>query len=100
MHGAAEALAQGGDGLLDLLLGADDDFGSGRGSGGAQVGDKIADGEVGLVADGRDDGDFSGGDGARQRFVVECGEVFDTASAAGDEDDIDDGAGRRLWRLK
>ena len=59
----------------------------GRGS--AQVGDKIADGEIGFMADGGDDGNPAGGDGARQGLIVEGGKVFDAASAARDDDDID-----------
>ncbi len=91
---------KGGDVLLQLLLGADDNLGGGRRSGRAQVGDKIADGEIRLMAHGGDDGDVAGGDEARERFIVEGRQVFDAASATRDDDDIDGGVGGRLCWLK
>ena len=54
--GAADAGVEGLDALLDAVLGGGDEFGGGGGGGGAEVGDEVRDGEVGLVADGRDDG--------------------------------------------
>ncbi len=89
MNGAAQAFAQGGYVLLQLLLGADDDLSRRRRGGGAQVGDEIADGEIGLMANGGDDRDAAGGDGARQGLIVEGGKVFDAASAARNDNDID-----------
>jgi hypothetical protein len=41
------------------------------------------------VADGGDDGDLRGGDGARQGFVVERCEIFGRTAAAGDDDYVD-----------
>ena len=70
------------------MLGGGDELGGGRWGGGAEVGDEVGDGEVGLVADGGDDGQMRGGDGAGEGLVVEGGEVFDGASAAGDEDEV------------
>ena len=55
---ADEPVTERGDLFLDLVLGFGDQLGrSGRG-GGAQVGGKVGDGEVGFVADGRDYGQF------------------------------------------
>ena len=71
------------------MLGGGDEFGGGGGGGSAEVGDEVGDGEVGLVADGGDDGELGGGDGAGEGLVVEAGEVFDGAAAAGDEDEVD-----------
>ena len=87
--GAAYAGVEGLDALLDAVLRGGDEFGGGGGSGGAQVGDEVRDGEVSLVADGGDGGKRRGGDGAGEGFVVEAGEVFDGAAAAGDEDEVD-----------
>ena len=77
------------DALFDAVLGGGDELGGGGGRGGAEVGDEVGDGEVGLVADGGDDGELGGGDGAGEGLVVEAGEVFEGASAAGDEDEVD-----------
>ena len=60
-----------------------------EGVGGAEVGDEVCDGEVGFVADGGDDGDVRGGDGAGEGFVVEGPEVFGGAAAAGEDDEVD-----------
>ena len=94
--GAADAGVEGLDALLDAVLGGGDEFGGGGGRGRAQVGDEVRDGEVGLVADGGDDGERGRGDGAGEGFVVEAGEVFDGAAAAGDEDEVDAGPGCAL----
>ena len=41
--------------LGDFVLGLGDELGGGRGSGSAEVGGEVGDGEVGFVADGGDD---------------------------------------------
>ena len=76
------------------MLRGGDELGGGGGRGGAQVGDEVGDGEVGLVADGGDDGQLGGGDGAGEGLVVEAGEIFDGAAAAGDDDEVDLSIGR------
>jgi hypothetical protein len=70
------------------MLGSGDELGGGGWGGGAEVGDEVGDGEVGLVADGGDDGELAGGDGAGEGLVVEGGEVFERAPATGDEDEV------------
>jgi hypothetical protein len=87
--GAADTCGEQFDALLDAVLSCCDEFRGGRGSGGAQVGNEIRDGEVGLVANGGNNRQFRGGDGACESFIVESGEVFQRASAARDEDEID-----------
>jgi len=87
--GPLEAVPEGFEVVGDFVLGFGDEFGGGRGGGGAEVGGEVGDGEVGFVADGGDDGDFRGRDGAGEEFAVEGGEVFERAAAAGDDDDID-----------
>ena len=54
--GALEAVGVGGEMLGDLVLGLGDELGGGGGSGGAEVGGEVGDGEVGFMADGGDDG--------------------------------------------
>ena len=63
---------------------ADDHSRGGRGSGGAEVGYEIGNGDVGFVADGGDDRDGRGGDGAGDGFFVEGPKIFERAAAAGD----------------
>ena len=89
MNGAANAGVESLHALLDAVLGGGDEFGGSRGGGGAQVGDKVRDGEIGLVADCGDGGEFRCGDSAGEGFVVESGEVFDGAAAPRDEDEVD-----------
>ena len=59
-----------------------DDFGGGARRGGAQVGDKIADGEIDFMADGGYDGQGGFKNGASDDFFVEGPEVFEAAAAA------------------
>jgi len=87
--GAEDGAAEIFDALPNAVLGGGDDLGGGGGSGGAEVGDEVGDGEVGLVADGGDDGKLGDGDGAGEGFVVEAGEVFGGAAAAGQDDELD-----------
>ena len=72
-----------------LLL--DDHLGRGRGRRGPEVGDEIGDGEVDLVADGRDDGHGRAGDGPGHGLLVEGPQVLDGAAAAADDEDLDTG---------
>src|SRR6266700_6540759 len=48
---AGEGFAQVGDMLIEFTAGLDDKLGGGGRSGGADIGDKIRDGEIGFVAD-------------------------------------------------
>jgi len=75
--------------LFDAVLGCGDEFSSGGGRGGAQIGDEVRDGEVGLVPDRRNDGQLRRSNGAGEGLVVEAGEVLERAAAAGDEDQVD-----------
>ena len=61
---AIEAGGEGGDAVYDTVLGGGDKFGGGGWGGGAEVSDEVCDGEVGFMADGGDDGERGGGDGA------------------------------------
>src|SRR5207253_4053552 len=47
----------------------------------ANVGDKIGNGEIGLVADPGDDGELRIGDGARDNFFVEGPHIYERAAA-------------------
>ena len=67
-----------------------DEFGGGRGRGGAQVGHEIGDGEIGLVADGGDHRQTRPGDGAGHALAVESGQVFKRSATAGEHDDVDE----------
>ena len=86
--GAADACVERLDALLNAVLGGGNKFGGSRGSSGAQIGDEVCNGEVGLVADRGDDRQRGGRNGAGERLVVESGEVFQRASAARDQDEI------------
>lgn len=74
--------------LFEVSFAADDQFGGGGGGGRAEVGDKIADGEIDFVADGGDDRNVGGGDGAGDNFLVETPEIFKAAAATADDHDI------------
>ena len=85
---ALETLVEGLDAIGDVVQRGGDQLGGGGGRGGAQVGDEVGDGEVGLVADGGDDGKLGGGDGFGEEFGVEGRQVFERAAAAGDDDEV------------
>ena len=87
--GAFQAGIEAGEVVGDAVLGLGDELGGGGRRGRAEVGDEVGDGEVGFVAYGGDDGNLRGGDGAGDALRVEGGQVFKRASAAGDDDDID-----------
>ena len=88
-EGFEEAVFGVGEGAGVVFLAAAEEFGGGRGRGGAEVGDEVGDGLVGFVADGGDGGDAGGGDGARDDFLVEGPEVFEGAAAAADDDGVE-----------
>ena len=91
-RGAEKALIEGVDAVGDVVKGGGDEFGGGGRCRGAEVGDEVCDGEVGLVSNGRDDGEFRVEDGIGKEFGVEGGEVFERTAAAGDDDDVDGAA--------
>ena len=70
------------------MLGAYHQFRRSRWRRRPQIGHEVANREVGLVSDGRDHRQTAFGDGARQRFVVECGQILERPAAAGNDDDI------------
>ena len=69
--------------------GARDELGGGGRGLGAAVGGEVAEGEVGFVADGGDDGDGRGGDGADEVFVIEAPQVFKAATTAADDEEVE-----------
>ena len=87
-RGAGEAMILAGQALGDLMLRFGNQFGGGGGGGGAQVGDEIGDGEVGLVAYRGDDGEAARCDRAGDALAVEGGQVFERASAAGQDNHV------------
>ena len=91
--GAFETVGLVGEVLGDFVLGLGDEFGGGGGRGCAEVGGEVGDGEVGFVADGGDDGELAGDDGAGDALGVEGGEVFKRAAAAGEDDEVDEARG-------
>ena len=56
------------DALRDVVQRRGYQFGSRGRRGGTQVGDKVGNSEVGLVADGGDDREFGGGNGVGERI--------------------------------
>ncbi len=77
-----------GEAVGDAVLGVGEELSGGGGGGGVEVGCCVGDGGVGGVADAGDDGEGAGGDGAGNDLGVEAVEVFPTAAAAGDDDDV------------
>ena len=73
-----------------------DHLGGGRGSRGPDVGDEVGDGEIDLVADGRDDRDGRAGDGPGHPLLVEGPEVLDRSAAPADDEDVDVGQGAQV----
>jgi hypothetical protein len=63
-------------------------FGRGAGRGAAEVGYKVADGEVNLVADSTDHGDRASSNGAGEVLIVESPEILHGTTPAGNEQDI------------
>src|SRR5882672_1336349 len=85
----AECLAKVGDMLIEFTARLYDKFGGGAGSRSANVRDEVGDGEIGFVADARDDRNFRIEDGPRDDFFVEGPEIFDGAAAARKDQDVD-----------
>jgi hypothetical protein len=77
---------------LDLLLQLKSigggEFGGGGGRWCSDIGDEVGEGGIGLVADGRDDGDGAAENGADDRIFVEGPEVFGSAATTGDDEEV------------
>jgi hypothetical protein len=58
----------------------------------AQIGDEIANGEVGFMTDAADNWDSRLQHGARDRFLVESPKILDRPAAAADDEHVDLGA--------
>ncbi len=86
---ANQALIEGVDAVRDFVESSRDEFGSGRRSGSAQVRDEVGNGEVGLMADRRDDRNVRICDGLGKEFRIKRREVFERASATCNDDDVD-----------
>src|ERR1700733_1826907 len=68
--------------IFELLARAHDNFsGSGRG-GGADIGNKIGNGEIALVADSGNHRNFRRDDRAHNYFFIEGPQIFERAAAA------------------
>ena len=73
----------------DVFEQRDGQFRGGGGCDGMLVGYQVGDGEVGFMAYAGDNGDGGLVDGAGEGFFVKCPEVFDTATASGEDDQVD-----------
>ena len=89
IHGLAQTITQHLEAAGELLLRLNDEFGSCRRCGCTQVGDEIADGEIGFVADRGDHRNLRRGDGAGECFIVKSEEVLERATTAGDDNHVD-----------
>src|SRR5271165_5095487 len=87
--GAVEAMRLVGQVFDDFVLGFGNQFCRGGRGGGAEVGDEIGDGEVGFMPDSRNDGEAARCNGAGYALGVEGGQVFEGASAACQDDEVD-----------
>ncbi|OQB90679.1 MAG: hypothetical protein BWX86_02187 [Verrucomicrobia bacterium ADurb.Bin122] len=68
---------------------AGDELGGGAGCLGAHVGGEIAEREIDLVADGGDDRQAAGGDGAHERLFVEGPQILDAAASPADHEQVE-----------
>ena len=100
LAGGAEAVGQAVEVQGDLAAVGDAELAGLAGGQGAAVGGEVGEGDVDLVADGRDDRDAGAGDGPRHGLLVEGPEVLEAAAAAGDDDDVGpgDAVGQRQRR--
>src|SRR4029077_20887189 len=78
------------DVLVKFAARLDDELGGGGRRGSANIGDEIGDGEIGFVADARDDGNFRCKDRAGDDFFVEGPQIFQGAAAARDDEHVDE----------
>src|SRR5438045_4713989 len=83
-----ESPAQVSNVLVEFAACLDNQFGGGGRRGSAHVGDEIGDGEVGLVADSGDYGNLRIENGAGDDFFVEGPQVFEGATAAGENQHV------------
>jgi len=95
---AGEFRAEQAQAIAQLRLAGRDEFRRGRRRLRAAVRREIAEGEVGLVADGGDDRGAARADGADELLVVEAPQVLHRAAAAADHDQVD--AGDRVGLLQ
>ena len=75
-----------------------ENFRRGTGRGGAHVGGEVRSGNIGFMADRRDDRHAAGGNGAGEDLFVEFPQVLEASAAAGDDDDIHRGKTAILGR--
>jgi len=77
-----------------------EDFSGGAGSGGAEVGGKIADCEIDFVTYGAYNGDWAGCDGSGYGFLIEFPEVFQAAASTSHHNHIEwmQAGGRRITK--
>src|ERR1700683_946861 len=87
-HLFGERSAEFGDLFIEFAPCLDNEFGGSRRRGGAYVGDKVGDGEIGFVADAADDRNRGIGNRARDRFLVERPKIFERTSAASQNQDV------------
>ena len=76
--------------LGDLVLGLGDELGGSGRRRCAQVGDKVRDGEVGLMTHRRNHRKSAPCNRARDLLAVEGGEIFKRAAAARNDDQVDE----------
>src|SRR5260370_23018772 len=74
---------------MEFAASLHDELGGGGGRGSAHVGDEIGDGEIGFVADTGDYGYFRSEDGGGDFFFIESPEIFERATAAGEDQNVD-----------
>ena len=84
-----QVLAQKTDLIGQLGLVLHDQFSGCRRCRRSQIGDKIGDGKIDLMADARDDRYLRSGDGPRDDFFVKSPEVFVRTAAPSDQQDIE-----------
>jgi hypothetical protein len=88
-RGPVQPGAQAGHFLAPLRPVAREEFRGGARSRCAQIGDKIGDGEIGLVPHGGNGRNAAGGQRARDDFLVEGPQVLEAPAAARDDEEVD-----------
>src|SRR5205085_2980890 len=89
-HLFRESAAQLSNVLVEFAPSLHDEFGSGGRCGSAHIGDEVGDGEIGFVADARDNRNLRIEDGSGDDFFIKDPQIFERAAAANEHQHVDE----------